>query len=129
MGLTLIHGKNQPSAKPRVFVVAEQSVHDALVNDLELDVYPECFDYDSFVKASLSKSISTNNAIVIVSDSLSQKVAPLEAVTALVRTNVILIPWKSNETEIEVSNDVSESNEFPYDDYFHSKETFLIFVL
>lgn len=100
MGLTLIHGKNQPSAKPRVFVVAEQSVHDALVNDLELDVYPECFDYDSFVKASLSKSISTNNAIVIVSDSLSQKVAPLEAVTALVRTNVILIPWKSNETEI-----------------------------
>lgn len=39
MGLTLIHGKNQPSAKPRVFVVAEQSVHDALVNDLELICY------------------------------------------------------------------------------------------
>lgn|GEM_PF-3299308 len=100
MGLTLIHGNNQPSAKPRVFVVAEPSVHEALVGDLELDVYPECFDYDSFVKASLSKSISTNNAIVIVSDSLSQRVAPLEAVTALVRNNVILIPWKSTEEEI-----------------------------
>ncbi|MBU3056887.1 hypothetical protein [Pseudomonas indica] len=36
---------------------------------------------------------------------------------------------ESNETEIEVSNAASESNEFSYDDYFHSKETFLIFVL
>ncbi len=100
MGLTLIHGNTQPSAKPRIFVVAEPSVHNALQGDLELDVYPECFDYDSFVKASLSKSIATNNAIIIVSDSLSQRVAPLEAVIALVRSNVILIPWKSTETEI-----------------------------
>lgn len=100
MGLTLIHGKDQPSAKPRVIVVAEPSVHAALTSDLELDVYPECFDYDSFVKASLSKSISTNNSIIVVSDSLSQRVAPLEAVIALVRSNIILIPWKSTETEI-----------------------------
>lgn len=96
VGLTLIHGNNQPDTKPRVFVVAENSVHAALSSDLELDVYPECFDYDSFVKASLSKSISTNGAIVLVSDALSQRVAPLEAVIALVRSNVILIPWKSS---------------------------------
>ncbi len=36
---------------------------------------------------------------------------------------------ESNEKEIEVSDNASESNEFLYDDYFHSKETFLIFVL
>lgn len=36
---------------------------------------------------------------------------------------------ESNQKEIEVSNDASESNVFLYDDYFHSKETFLIFVL
>ena len=36
---------------------------------------------------------------------------------------------ESNETGIEASNHASESNEFSYDDYFHSKETFLIFVL
>ena len=109
MGLTLIHGNSQPNTKPRVFVVAEPSVHMALTSDLELDVYPECFDYDSFVKASLSKSISTNNAIVIVSDSLSQRVAPLEAVIALVRSNVILIPWKSTESEIGALNVASSS--------------------
>lgn len=104
VGLTLIHGNNQPDTKPRVFVVAENSVHAALSSDLELDVYPECFDYDSFVKASLSKSISTNGAIVLVSDALSQRVAPLEAVIALVRSNVILIPWKSSEAEIAQLN-------------------------
>ncbi|MFN8016393.1 MAG: AAA family ATPase [Acidimicrobiia bacterium] len=104
MGLTLIHGNTQPSLKPRVIVVAEQSVFDALSTDLELDLYPECFNYDSFVKASLSKSISTNNAIVVLSDSLSQKVAPLEAVIALVRSNVVLIPWKSTEAEISSLN-------------------------
>lgn len=104
MGLKLIQGHSQRSTKPRVIVVAESSVHDALMGELELDVYPECFDYDSFVKASLSKSISTNNAIVLVSDSLSQRVAPLEAVIALVRSNVVLIPWKSNEEEISSLN-------------------------
>lgn len=36
---------------------------------------------------------------------------------------------ESNEKKIEVSDNASESNEFLYDDYFHSKETFLIFVL
>ncbi|EGR0983729.1 hypothetical protein QTO16_06355 [Vibrio harveyi] len=36
---------------------------------------------------------------------------------------------ETNDTEIEVNNDTTESNEFSYDDYFHSKETFLIFVL
>jgi len=36
---------------------------------------------------------------------------------------------ESNEKEIEVSNDASESNEFLYSDYFHCKEAFLIFVL
>lgn len=35
----------------------------------------------------------------------------------------------SNEKEIEISNASNESNEFSYDDYFKSKETFLIFVL
>ncbi|WP_417661229.1 hypothetical protein [Pseudomonas sp.] len=34
-----------------------------------------------------------------------------------------------NETEIEASNTANEINDFSYDDYFHSKETFLIFVL
>src|SRR5690606_31477976 len=87
VGLTLIHGNSQPHTKPRVFVVAETAVHEALSSDLELDVHPDCFDYDSFVKASLSKSISTNSAIVVVSDSLSQRIAPLEAVIALVRNN------------------------------------------
>ena len=55
MGLTLIHGNSERSIKPRVIVVAEADVHEALLSDPELDVYPECFDYDSFVKASLSK--------------------------------------------------------------------------
>lgn len=101
MGLTLVHGKSQPNTKPRIIVVAEESVHAALISDLELDVHPQCFDYDSFVKASLSKSISTNNTIIVVSDALSQRVAPLEAVIALVRKNVVLIPWKSTEDEIK----------------------------
>ncbi|OOZ11930.1 hypothetical protein [Solemya velum gill symbiont] len=35
---------------------------------------------------------------------------------------------ETNDTEIEVNNDTTESNEFSYDDYFHSKP-FLIFVL
>ncbi len=109
MGLTLIHGNSERSTKPRVIVVAETDVHEALLSDPELDVYPECFDYDSFVKASLSKSISTNNAIVLVSDSLSQRVAPLEAVIALVRSNVVLIPWKSSEEEIGTLNVASSS--------------------
>jgi MinD-like ATPase involved in chromosome partitioning or flagellar assembly len=104
VGLTLIHGDNQPDTKPRVIVVAEPGVFEALQSDLELDVYPECFDYDTFVKASLAKTISTNNTIVVVSDSLSQRVAPLEAVIALVRANVILIPWKSTEEEIAALN-------------------------
>ncbi len=84
--------------------MAEPSVHSALSSDLGLDVYPEIFDYETFVKASMSKTISTNQAIVILSDALSQRVVPLEAVIALVRKNVILIPWKSSEEEIAKLN-------------------------
>lgn len=101
MGLTLIHGNSQPSSKPHVYVVAEVAVHAALSTDLGLEVHPDVFDYETFVKAAMSKTISTNNAIVVVSDSLSQRVAPLEAVIALVRSNVVLIPWKSSQEEIE----------------------------
>lgn len=36
---------------------------------------------------------------------------------------------ESNEKETEISNALVESNAFLYDDYFHSKEAFLIFVL
>lgn len=36
---------------------------------------------------------------------------------------------ESNEKEIEFNNNSSESNEFIHDYYFHSRETFLIFVL
>ncbi len=107
VGLKLIQGQSERSTKPRVIVVAEPSVHFALMSDPELDVYPDCFDYDSFVKASLSKSISTNNSIVLLSDSLSQRVAPLEAVIALVRKNVILIPWKSREEDLAALNVVA----------------------
>lgn len=100
VGLTLIHGHQERSTKPRVIVVAEPVVFESLSHDLELDVYPQCFDYDSFIKASLSKSISTHNTIVVVSDALSERMAPLEAVIALVRAHIILIPWKSTEDEI-----------------------------
>ena len=100
LGLKLIHSDQNRDKKPQVFVVAEQNVFDALCKDLALDVYPVCFDYSSFVQASLTRSVSTNNAIILVSDSLSQKVVPLEAVVALVREKIILIPWQLQEDAV-----------------------------
>lgn len=100
MGLKLVHSIENQEAKPRVFVVAEQSTYDMLCKDLAIDVYPVCFDYASFMQASLTKSISLNNAVVLVSDSLSQKLVPLEAVIALSKENMILIPWQMSEEDV-----------------------------
>ncbi len=104
VGLKLIHSDENRDSMPRVFVVAEENVFNLLCKDLALDVYPVCFDYSTFVQAFLTKSISTNNAIVLVSDSLSQKVAPLEAVVALTRENILLIPWQIQEQELKTLN-------------------------
>lgn len=104
MGLKLVHSDENADKKPRVFVVAEEHVFNALIKDLAIDVYPVCFDYASFVQAFLTKSISTNNAIVLVSDSLPEKVAPLEALVALVRSNVLLIPWQASEETVKNLN-------------------------
>lgn len=104
MGLKLIHSDEKRDQKPQVYVVAEENIYDALSKDLALDVYPVCFSYASFVQAFVTKSISTNNAIVLVSDSLSQKMAPLEAVIALVRENIVLIPWQQDEQKLKELN-------------------------
>lgn len=100
MGLKLIHSNENQEAKPRVFVVAEQSIFEMICQDLALDVYPVCFDYASFMQASLTKSISFNNAVVLVSDSLSQSTVPLEALLAVTKDNTILIPWQMAEEDV-----------------------------
>ena len=82
-----------------VIVVGEQNIHTILSQDPLFNVYPECLSYERFMQLATTKQIQLNKFIVVVSDSLSEKVVNFQSVISLVKERAVVIAWNLTEEQ------------------------------